>query len=141
MNEALKCAQAAFEINEIPIGCVVVCEGKIIGRGFNTREITNDVTAHAEITAIKEAAQKVGTWKLDNCEIYVTVKPCLMCYSAIEQSRIKTIYFGADQYSFKKKAFDKWVENDKIEIIGPILEDECVKLMKDFFERMRNEDN
>ncbi len=138
MNEALNCAREAFAINEVPIGAIVTCNGEIIGRGYNTREANHDVTAHAEIAAIKEAARFKGTWKLDDCQLYVTVKPCLMCYSAIEQSRIKTVYFGVDQYSFKKKAFDTLIESSNVEMIGPILEDECKILMKDFFGRMRN---
>ncbi len=138
MNEALNCAREAFAINEVPIGAIVICNGEIISRGYNTREANHDVTAHAEIAAIKEAARVKGTWKLDDCQLYVTVKPCLMCYSAIEQSRIKTVYFGVDQYSFKKKAFDTLIESSNVEMIGPILEDECKKLMKDFFGRMRN---
>ncbi len=138
MKQALECARQAFEINEVPIGAIVVCDGEIIGRGYNTRESTNDVTAHAEIAALKDAAKNLDTWKLDKCELYVTVKPCLMCYSAIEQSRIKTVYFGADQYSFKKKAFDTLIDVSSIEMIGPIMEEECKGLMKEFFGRMRN---
>ncbi len=138
MKIALECAKQAFDINEVPIGAIVVCDGEVIGRGYNTREATNDVTAHAEIAAIKDAAKHLNTWKLDNCQLYVTVKPCLMCYSAIEQSRIKIVYFGVDQYSFKKKAFDTLIENSKVEMVGPILENECKGLMKDFFGRMRN---
>ncbi len=138
MKIALECAKQAFDINEVPIGAIVVCDGEVIGRGYNTREVTNDVTAHAEIAAIKDAANYLNTWKLDNCQLYVTVKPCLMCYSAIEQSRIKTVYFGVDQYSFKKKAFDTLIENSKVEMVGPILEKECKELMKEFFGRMRD---
>lgn len=139
MGEALKLAQIANGKDEVPIGAVVVLNGEIIGYGYNQRETNFDVTAHAEIIAIKAAATHLKTWKLTDCEIYVTVKPCLMCYSAIVQSRIKRIYFGADQYSFKKQAFDNYIEDNEIEVIGPILEDGCSKLMSDFFERMRND--
>lgn len=138
MNLALDCAKAALELDEVPIGAVVVCNGSVIGTGYNTREQDIDVTAHAEIAAIRAAAKHLGTWKLDGCSLYVTVKPCLMCYSAIEQSRIKTVYFGADQYSFKKKAFDTIITDSNVEMIGPILESECRGLMKEFFEGMRN---
>ncbi len=141
MKQALECAELAYEKNEVPIGAVVVQDGKIIGRGYNTREIDNDITGHAEIHALKQAASFLKTWKLDDCQLYVTVKPCLMCYSAIEQSRIKTIYYGTDQYAFKKRAFDTLIDDSSIEMIGPILETECQKLMKDFFGRMRNGNN
>ncbi len=141
MRLALECAKQAFEINEVPIGAVVVLNGEVIGTGYNTREQSNDVTAHAEIRAIKAASKHLGTWKLDDCELYVTIKPCLMCYSAIEQSRIKKVYFGGDQYSFKKRAFDTLYAEHKIEMVGPILEEECTMLMKEFFGRMRNANN
>ncbi len=141
MRLALDCARQAFELNEVPIGAVVVLDGKVIGTGYNSRELSNDVTAHAEIKAIKAASVHLGTWKLDDCQLYVTIKPCLMCYSAIEQSRIKTVYYGGDQYSFKKRAFDTLTSENNIEMIGPLLEDECVGLMKEFFGRMRNENN
>lgn len=138
MRLALESARLAFDINEVPIGAIVVLNGEVIGHGYNTRERDNDITAHAEIAAIKAAAENLGTWKLDDCELYVTVKPCLMCYSAVVQSRIKTVYFGADQYSFKKKAFDTLINESDIAMIGPILEEECSGLMKEFFGRMRN---
>lgn len=138
MNEAILCAKEAYQINEVPIGAVVVLNGEIIGRGYNTRERDNDITAHAEINAIKQASEHLKTWKLDDCEIYVTIKPCLMCYSAIEQSRINRVFYGADQYGFKKKAFDTHVQESQLEMTGPILEAECIELMKSFFERMRN---
>lgn len=141
MKLALECAKEAFDLNEVPIGAIVVHEGQVIGSGYNLRESSNDITAHAEIIAIKAAANHLGRWKLDDCELYVTIKPCLMCYSAIEQSRIKTVYFGADQYSFKKKAFDTKLEDTNVEIIGPLLETECKTIMSDFFRRMRNERN
>lgn len=139
MNLALECALQGYDENEVPIGAIIVLNGEIIGRGYNTREMTNDITGHAEINAIKDAAKTIGTWKLDDCILYVTIKPCLMCYGAIEQSRIKTVYYGADQYEFKKRAFDNVVEGGNLEVIGPVLELECKQIMKDFFERMRNE--
>lgn len=138
MNEALECAKKAYAMNEVPIGCVIVYEGEIIARGYNTRECSNDITAHAEINAIKEAAKYLQTWKLEECELYVTIKPCLMCYSAIEQSRIKKVYFGANQYEYKGKAFDTLIKTPKMQMIGPILEEPCMQIMKSFFERMRN---
>lgn len=141
MKIALECANQAYSLNEVPIGAIVVCDGEVIGRGFNKREMNNDITAHAEVEAIKMAAKHLNTWKLDNCQLYVTIKPCLMCYSAIEQSRIKTVYYGADQYSFKKKAFDLLIADSSVEMVGPILEDECKTIMSEFFGRMRNANN
>lgn len=141
MRLALDCAKQAFAINEVPIGAVVILNGEVIGRGYNTREHQNDVTAHAEINAIRDAANHRGTWKLDDCELYVTIKPCLMCYSAIEQSRIKKVYYGGDQYSFKKRAFDTAISESNVEMVGPVLEDECIGLMKQFFGRMRDANN
>lgn len=138
MNEALKEAQNAWNINEVPIGSVVVHDGIIVGRGYNMRETNNDVSSHAEINAMKDAANNLKTWKLDNCVLYVTVKPCLMCYSAIEQSRIKKVVYGADQYSFKKKVFDSLIESSTVEMVGPVLESECSQYMTSFFERMRD---
>lgn len=140
MVESLKLANIARKNGEVPIGAVVTLNGNIIGSGYNNRESSSDITAHAEIIAIKEAAAHLNTWKLSDCELYVTVKPCLMCYSAIVQSRIKRIYFGADQYSFKKQAFDNFITTSEVELVGPILEAECSQLMSTFFERMRNVD-
>ncbi len=139
MELALEYANEAFINNEVPIGAVVVLNNQVVGYGYNMRESTNDITSHAEINAIKQAAQTLGSWKLNECEIYVTIKPCLMCYSAIEQSRIKTIYYGSDQYKFKGKSFDTWIINKNIQVIGPIHEEQCKKLMKTFFEGKRNE--
>ncbi len=138
MKVALQSAQKAYENNEVPIGAVVVWNNKIIGTGHNRREQENDISAHAEIIAIKQAAKYLNTWKLEDCVIYVTIKPCLMCYSAIEQSRIKTVYYGADQQQFKKSAFDTRIES-KVDLVGPILEIECQDIMTKFFERIRNE--
>ncbi len=141
MNEAIEEAYKAYALNEVPIGAVVVLNDKIIGRGFNTREASGDISAHAEINALKDAANAIGSWKLDGCEIYVTVKPCLMCYSAIEQSRVNKIVYGVDQYSYKKKAFDRLISDQQVQIIGPIDEERCQQLMTSFFERMRNGNN
>lgn len=139
MEKALECAKRAYEKNEVPIGAIVVYNNQIIGSGYNLRESKNDVTAHAEIIAIKQAADYLNTWKLEDCQLYVTIKPCLMCYSAIAQSRIKKVYFGADQYGFKKQAFDTHIVPSSVEMVGPTMEDACSQLMKNFFGGMRND--
>ncbi len=139
MEEALKEANKALNINEVPVGAVIVYNDQIIGRGFNMREKNNDITAHAEIIAIKQASQKLGTWKLDLCQIYVSIDPCLMCYDAIRQSRIKKIYYSADQQISKKKSFQAYIHmDDQVEVIGGLLADESEKLMKDFFYKLRS---
>jgi len=98
MREALIEAQKARVFNEVPIGAIIVKDGKIIGRGHNTRESEELATAHAEINAIKAASLSIGSWRLTGCEIYVTIEPCPMCAGAIYQSRIGKIYYGASDY-------------------------------------------
>ncbi len=94
MDLANELAEEAFKLNEVPIGCVIVYNNQVIGSGFNSREKNGDVFGHAEVNAIKAASSFLDTWKLDNCELYVTVEPCLMCYGAIKQSRISKVYIG-----------------------------------------------
>ena len=91
-DTAFKYAQKAYNNNEVPVGAIIVCNNKIIGYGYNKKEKTNDVLAHAELNAIKMASKKINNWRLDNCEMYVTLDPCPMCASAIKQSRIKKVY-------------------------------------------------
>src|SRR5690554_4850050 len=95
MRIAIKEAEKALEIDEVPIGAIVVCDGEIIGKGHNLRERDYDPTAHAEIVALKDAAQTLRTWHLDNCALYVTIEPCPMCAGAIVQARIRKLVFGA----------------------------------------------
>lgn len=142
MKEAYKEALKAYEINEIPIGCVIVLDGKIIARAHNLRETKNKVAAHAELLAIEKANKKLNSWRLDGCEMYVTLEPCPMCSGAIIQSRIKSLYFGA----FDKKAgacgsalnlFD-YRFNHEVAISGGIMEKECSKILSDFFKTLRS---
>ena len=92
-KEIIRLAQKAFDLDCVPVGAIVVCEDKIIGRGYNKKEKTNNPLDHAEITAIKKAVTKMKTWKLDMCELYVTMEPCMMCKSVIREARIKKVYF------------------------------------------------
>ena len=92
MKAALKEAVKAYQLGEVPVGAVIVCNNKIIARGHNTRELSQSVLGHAEINAIKKASKKIGSWRLEDCDIYVTLEPCSMCSGAIIQSRIKNLY-------------------------------------------------
>lgn len=138
MLRALEAAKKAK--GEITVGAVIVKDGEVIAKAFNQKEALNDVTAHAEILAIKEAAQKLKSWRLDNCELYVTLEPCPMCAWAIVQSRIKTVYFGSydTNYGAFGSAFDvRRLANSKLKVYGGIMEEECDKLLAECFEELR----
>ena len=141
MKEALKEARKAALIGEVPVGAIIVFDNKIIARGHNTREIKQSVLGHAEINAIQKASKKIGSWRLEDCDIYVTLEPCSMCSGAIIQSRIKNLYFGA--YDLKTGAcgsvlnlFD-YTFNHKVNVNGGIMEEECSRIIKDFFKELR----
>lgn len=142
MNEAIKQALKAKAIDEVPIGCIIVKDGKIFARAYNKREKLNQSIAHAEILAIQKACHKLGSWRLDECDLYVTLEPCPMCAGAIIQSRIKRVVFGA--YDSKggsvetcTKLFDVKEYNHHPEYIGGILEIQCAQLLKEFFKEKR----
>ena len=141
MTEALKEAKKSYDKNETPIGAVVVYDNKIIARAHNLRESKNDSTCHAEVLAIKKACKKIGSWRLENCDIYVTLEPCVMCAGDMIQSRVRKCYYGAKNERFGVHAgpinlFD--VEfNHKVEIEGGILKEECSTLISDFFKKLR----
>ena len=141
MYEALRLAREAAEIGEIPVGAVIVKDGKIIAEGKNMRETKQNALSHAEIEAINNACKALGSWRLDECEMYVTLEPCPMCAGAIINSRIKTLIFGA--YDQKSGSIDSVVNlcdypyNHKVEVYGGICEDECLQILKDFFARRR----
>lgn len=136
MSKALQLAERAFEEDEVPIGAVVVHNQKIIGKGYNQTEKLTDVTAHAEMIAITSASEFMGSKFLNECTLYVTVEPCVMCFGAIEWSRIGKVVFGANEpksgCSSKGLAF-----NHKVESISSVMEDECANLMKAFFKKKR----
>lgn len=142
MKIALKEAKKAELLDEVPIGCIIVKEGKIIARAHNTREKDKLVTSHCEINAIKKASKKIKDWQLVDCELYVTLEPCIMCSGAIYQSRIKKVYFGA--YDLKQggvtslvKTFDLEKINHHPEYEGGILEEECRITLQNYFKKKR----
>ena len=142
MKEAIKEARKAGRIGEVPIGCVIVYNDEIIGRGYNRRMADKTVLAHAEINAIKKACKKIGDWRLDDTEMYVTLEPCQMCSGAIIQARIRKLYIGA----MNPKAgcagsiinlFEEPRFNHHVELVTGILEDVCSGMLKDFFAMLR----
>lgn len=138
MKEAIICAKTT-EV-DIPVGAVVVKNGEIIAYASNEKEKNNDVSAHAEIVAIKKASKILNNWRLNDCDLYVTLEPCPMCAWAILQSRIKNVYFGSydTQYgAFGSKINLSAITNSDTKIKGGILEAECDSLLNDFFKRVR----
>ena len=139
MRSAIAIAQSALKTDDVPVGALIVdSENNIISTGFNEREAHQDPTAHAEIVAIRRAAQKLGTWRLDECKLVVTLEPCSMCAGAIAQSRVNTLIFGA--WDEKAGAVGSvWdVLRDpraihKMEVVGGVLEAECAELLTNFF--------
>ena len=142
MLEALKEASLAALEDEVPIGCVIVKDGEIIAKAHNQRDKTNNPLGHAEVLAIKKASEILKDWQLVNCELYVTIEPCLMCAGAIIQSRIKRVIYGAPD--LKGGAFGSSINvldasniNHRPEIVKGILESECSQIIKDYFKSKR----
>ncbi|MCU9533153.1 tRNA adenosine(34) deaminase TadA [Streptococcus sp. CSL10205-OR2] len=142
MSEALKEAHRSLEKDEIPIGCVIVKEGKIIGRGHNAREERNQAIMHAEIMAINEANQSEGNWRLLETTLFVTIEPCVMCSGAIGLARIPAVVYGAKNSKFGAAGslYDILSDqrlNHRVAIETGILETECAQIMQDFFRKRR----
>lgn len=137
MRQALNEAQIAFEKNEVPIGAVVVCQGRIIARAYNLTETLNDVTAHAEMQAITAAANFLGGKYLTNCTLYVTLEPCPMCAGGLLWSQIPKIVFGAKDEKKGYSLFSPNILHNKTSVISGILEEECASLLKEFFRQKR----
>lgn len=142
MKEAIRQARKAERIDEVPIGCVIVYEGKIIARGYNRRNIDKNTLAHAELSAIKKASKKLGDWRLEGCTMYVTLEPCQMCAGAIVQARIDKVVIG----SMNPKAgcagsvlnlLQISAFNHQVEIERGILEEECSLMLSTFFKNLR----
>lgn len=142
MREAIAQAKLAWQAGEVPVGAVVVKDGAIIARGFNQPIATHDPTAHAEVTAMRAAAEVLGNYRLPGCELYVTLEPCVMCSGALMHARFSRIVFGA--HDFKTGACGSIVDlfneeklNHHAEVISGVLAEECVQLLKDFFAERR----
>ena len=137
MELALEQAKIAYKKSEIPIGCVIVKNGKVIAKAYNTREKSKSAIAHAEILAIDKACKKVKNWRLEDSDIFVTVEPCLMCMGAILNARIKNVYYGAKNTSMTNVDIDysKSILNHKVNVVAGIKEEECASLLKSFFKR------
>ena len=141
MLRAVELAKKASELDEVPVGAVVVKDGEIVGEGFNRRETGKNALAHAELEAIDNACRRLGGWRLHQCEIYVTLEPCPMCTGAIINSRLKKIVFGA--YDPKAGSVGSVVNlcdlpyNHKPEIQGGFMQEECSSLLTEFFARLR----
>lgn len=142
MRAALREAKKAYALGEVPIGCVIVYEGKIIGRGYNRRNTDKSTLAHAEITAIRKASRKIGDWRLEGCTLYVTLEPCQMCAGAIVQARIPRVVMAcmnpkAGCAGSVLNILDMTEFNHQAEVTRGILEEECSTLLKTFFKELR----
>ncbi len=143
MKAALSEAYKARAIREAPIGCVIVRDGKILSRAYNKRETLQDVTLHAEMIALRKACKKLHSWRLEDCDLYVTLEPCYMCAGAIIQARVRHVYFGASDGKSgavvsKNHLFDL-DHNHRVLYSGGILEKDCSSLLSDFFRELREE--
>lgn len=142
MGQALKLAKRAAELDEVPIGCVIVHDGKVIARGYNRRNTDKSTLEHAEVAAIRKASRKLSDWRLEECTMYVTLEPCQMCAGAIVQARIPRVVIGAMNPKagcagsiinlLEMKEF-----NHRVDVTRGILEDECSQMLKDFFAGLR----
>jgi len=142
MKSALILAKKARRAEESPVGCVIVHDGKIIARGYNLRQSRQDVTLHAEMTAIRKACRRLGSWRLEDCDLYVTLEPCYMCSGAIIQARMRHVYFGASDPKAgavvsKNHLFDL-DHNHHVEYTGGILEEPCRTELTEFFKELRS---
>lgn len=144
MYMAIMEAKKAREIGEVPIGAVIVFENEIIATGYNVRETTQSTLAHAELVAIKEANKKIGSWRLEDCTLYVTLEPCPMCAGAIIQSRIKRVVYGARDpkagcAGTLMNLLDENKFNHQAELTTGVLEEECSTLLTSFFRELRKQ--
>lgn len=146
MKEALKEAYKAYEINEVPIGAVIVRNGEIVGRGYNQKETLKDATLHAEISAIKDACKNLGGWRLPGCTMYVTLEPCAMCAGALVNARVEKLVVGTKD--LKTGACGSVLNivqmeklNHQIDVQFGVLEEECAAIIKDFFSELRKQKN
>ncbi len=142
MKQALKEAEKAYQKLEVPVGAIIVKDGKIIARAHNQKETKMDTTKHAEILAIQKASKKLQSWRLIDCEMYITLEPCSMCAGAIINSRIKKIYIGTmddktGAAGSKLNLFEDYTFNHKVEVEKNIMKEECEEILKRFFKELR----
>ncbi|MCI9388010.1 MAG: tRNA adenosine(34) deaminase TadA [Lachnospiraceae bacterium] len=142
MREAVRQARKAYSLGEVPIGCVIVHDGKIIGRGYNRRNTDKNTLAHAEMTAIKRASRVIGDWRLEECTLYVTLEPCQMCAGAIVQARIPKVVMAcmnpkAGCAGSILNILDMPEFNHQVETVRGVLEEECAMMLKNFFRELR----
>lgn len=142
MKEAVRQAKKAYALGEVPIGCVIVHEDKIIGRGYNRRTVDKNPLAHAEISAIRKASKKIGDWRLEECTLYVTLEPCQMCSGAIVQARIPKAVIGcmnpkAGCAGSILNLLNVPEFNHQVDTVYGVLEEECSQMMKNFFKELR----
>ena len=142
MRLALVQAEKAFELGEVPIGAIIVKDGQIIAFAFNEKELRQDPTAHAEILVIQRAAEKLGSWRLADATLYVTLEPCPMCAGAIVQARLKQLVYGAADLKggatgSVMNVLNTTLWNHKVDVVAGVLEEECSDILKSFFKRLR----
>ena len=142
MQEALRAAQRALDVGEVPVGAVVVYDGKIVGRGFNRNLADSDPTAHAEIIALREAGNNLGNHRLGNCDLFVTIEPCAMCAGAMVHARIRALIYGADDpkagaVHSAMHVLNHPALNHKIEVRRGVLAGQCAELLQEFFRSRR----
>jgi tRNA(adenine34) deaminase len=142
MQEALRSAQRALDIGEVPVGAVVVHEGKIVGRGFNRNLADSDPTAHAEIVALREAGLAIGNHRLTNCDLFVTIEPCAMCAGAVVHARIRSLVYGADDpkagaVHSAMRVLNHLALNHRVDVRHGVLAGKCAELLQEFFRARR----
>jgi tRNA(adenine34) deaminase len=142
MREALRLARAGADAGEVPVGAVVAMAGEIVGRGWNSPIARNDPTAHAEILALREAAARIGNYRLEGATLYATLEPCAMCAGALVAARVGRLVFGARDLRFggvrsKFQIADSELLNHRVEVVENVLAVECVELLREFFEKRR----
>ena len=134
MKLALEEARKAYELDEVPIGCIIVKDDKVIARAYNRKSLDNIATYHAEILAIEDVCRRLNTWYLDDCILYTTVEPCMMCTGAIIQARISKVVYGANNDAF---GYMSRLGKSKIEIVDSVLEKDCSEILSAFFKAKR----
>lgn len=144
MQLAIKQAKKAYDADEVPVGCVIVQNGKVIARAYNKKEKNKCSIFHAEIIAIQKACKKIGDWRLEDCTLFVTMEPCAMCAGAILNHRIKNVVFGVSEKNFGAcgggiDLLNNKNLNSKTNVVSGILKDECLELLQTFFKHRRNE--